>query len=101
MTGSVTDLSLDHDLGNDRKGTGYDVITWLEKAVVEYGLVPPNIKVHSANVPARPSGFFLCIKRSWLIWIEHLPSKQTVIGSNPIERAKYSVRFCENQFVNN
>lgn len=53
MTGAVTDVSLDHDLGNDKRGTGYDVITWMEKAVVDYGLVPPNIKVHSANVPAR------------------------------------------------
>lgn len=53
MTGAVTDVSLDHDLGDDKRGTGYDVITWLEKAVVDYGLVPPNIKVHSANVPAK------------------------------------------------
>ncbi len=53
MTGAVTDVSLDHVLGDDKRGTGYDVITWLEKAVVDYGLVPPNIKVHSANVPAK------------------------------------------------
>jgi len=53
MTGSVTDLSLDHDLGNDKKGTRYDVITWLEKAVSDYGIIPPKIKVHSANIAAR------------------------------------------------
>lgn len=53
MTGAVTDVSLDQNLGDDKRGTGYDVITWLEKAVVDYGLVPPNIKVHSANVPAK------------------------------------------------
>ncbi|MBV1909968.1 MAG: hypothetical protein KUG78_11650 [Kangiellaceae bacterium] len=53
MTGAVSDISLDHDLGNDKRGTGYDVITWLEKAVVDYGVIPPNIKVHSANVSAR------------------------------------------------
>jgi len=53
MTGAVTDLSLDHDLGDDKRGTGYDVITWLEKAVIEYGIIPPKIKVHSANVAAR------------------------------------------------
>ena len=53
MTGSVTDISLDHDLGNDSKGTGYDVITWMERAVVERGLIPPAIKVHSANIAAR------------------------------------------------
>ena len=53
MTGAVTEVSLDHDLGDDKRGTGYDVITWLEKAVVDYGLVPPNTKVHSAYVPAK------------------------------------------------
>lgn len=53
MTGAVTDVSLDHDLGDDKRGTGYDVITWLEKAVVEYGLVPPVINIHSANMPAK------------------------------------------------
>lgn len=30
--GNVTKISLDHDLGDDDKGTGYDVILWLEKA---------------------------------------------------------------------
>ena len=53
MTGAVSDLSLVHDLGNDKRGTGYDVITWLEKAVIDYGIVPPNMKIHSANIAAR------------------------------------------------
>lgn len=53
-TGKVTHLSLDHDLGNDEKGTGYDVITWLEEKVFfnpEFKL--PKIKVHSANPVAK------------------------------------------------
>lgn len=49
----VTEISLDHDLGNDEKGTGYDVILWIEKAVVTWGFKPPEIKVHSANPSAR------------------------------------------------
>ncbi len=53
MTGAVSDLSLDHDLGNDKRGTGYDVITWLEKAVIDYEIIPPNMKIHSANIAAR------------------------------------------------
>lgn len=53
MTGEVTELSLDHDLGDDNRGTGYDVILWLEEAVVTRGFVPPSIKVHSANSSAR------------------------------------------------
>jgi len=49
----VTEVSLDHDLGNDRKGTGYDVLLWLEKAVND-GFVPPKINIHTANTSARP-----------------------------------------------
>jgi hypothetical protein len=30
----VQELSLDHDLGDDARGTGYDVILWIEEAVV-------------------------------------------------------------------
>lgn len=51
-TGQVTDLSLDHDLGNDGRGTGYDVLIWIEDAVVTSGFVPPQITIHSANSAA-------------------------------------------------
>lgn len=53
----VTDLSLDHDLGEtgDKARTGYDVILWLEEQVVTNQFVPPeNITVHSSNSGARP-----------------------------------------------
>jgi hypothetical protein len=53
VTGQVAELSLDHDLGNDRHGTGYDVLTWIEEAVAMRGFRPPLIKVHSANTSAR------------------------------------------------
>ena len=52
-TGSVTELSLDHDLGDDDHGTGYDVILWIEEQVVTNNFSPPLIKVHSANTSAR------------------------------------------------
>ncbi|MEL6181846.1 MAG: cyclic-phosphate processing receiver domain-containing protein [Myxococcota bacterium] len=53
-TGQVTALSLDHDLGDDARGTGYDVVLWLEEAVATRGFVPPkSIRVHSANISAR------------------------------------------------
>ncbi len=52
-TGQVTDLSLDHDLGNDARGTGYDVVLWIEEAVITRGFVPPAMAVHSANSSAR------------------------------------------------
>lgn len=52
-TGQVTEISLDHDLGDDERGTGYDVVLWIEQAVFTEGFKPPLIKVHSANSSAR------------------------------------------------
>lgn len=52
-TGTVTELSLDHDLGDDARGTGYDVLLWIERAVAERGFVPPRMTVHTANPAAR------------------------------------------------
>jgi len=50
QTGTVTHLSLDHDLGDDKRGTGYDVLLWLEQEVVLNNFTPPaSIEVHSAN----------------------------------------------------
>lgn len=52
--GGVEALSLDHDLGDDDRGTGYDVVVWIEEAVATRGFVPPlDIRVHSANSSAR------------------------------------------------
>lgn len=51
--GGVDELSLDHDLGDDARGTGYDVLLWIERAVAERGFVPPRLHVHSANPAAR------------------------------------------------
>jgi hypothetical protein len=49
-TGQVTHISLDHDLGDDELiGTGYDVVLWMEEAVVLGKFTPPKINVHSAN----------------------------------------------------
>lgn len=46
-------ISLDNNLGNDARGTGYDVLLWIEKEVVENGFNPPEMLVHSANASAR------------------------------------------------
>jgi hypothetical protein len=53
QSGQVRGISLDHDLGDDERGTGYDVILWIEEAVALYAFVPPRIHVHSANASAR------------------------------------------------
>ena len=52
-TGTVVELSLDHDLGDDARGTGYDVLLWIERAVAERGFAPPRMQVPSANPAAR------------------------------------------------
>ena len=52
-SGQVTEISLDHDLGDDARGTGYDVVLWVEEAVAQHAFVPPKIHVHSANSSAR------------------------------------------------
>ena len=52
-TGEVEEISLDHDLGDDKHGTGYDVVLWIEEAVYTAGFNAPTIKVHSANPSAR------------------------------------------------
>ena len=57
-TGEIDAISLDHDLGlldGERELTGYDVVTWIERAVATEGFVPPRtIRVHSANASAAP-----------------------------------------------
>lgn len=53
QTHAVEEISLDHDLGNDEIGTGYDVLTWIEEQVVTNQYSAPKIKVHSANPAAR------------------------------------------------
>jgi len=54
QAGNVTHLSLDHDLGDDQRGTGYDVLLWIEQEVALSRFIPPaSIEVHSANPAGR------------------------------------------------
>lgn len=53
QTGRVECISLDHDLGDDTRGTGYDVVLWIEEMVATSGFRPPLILVHSANTSAK------------------------------------------------
>jgi DNA topoisomerase IB len=52
-TKRVSEISLDHDLGDDNHGTGYTVLQWLEKEVVMKDFAPPVIRIHTANPSAR------------------------------------------------
>lgn len=52
-TGHVTEVSLDHDLG-DGVPTGYDVITWLERQYATGRMTRPIIiHIHTANPVGR------------------------------------------------
>ena len=47
-------LSLDHDLGDDEKGTGYSIACFLEARLYLEGKQPPKtILIHSANPVGR------------------------------------------------
>jgi len=52
-TGEVDLISFDHDLGIEDgvEMTGYQVLLWIEEAVVLRGFKPPEMRVHSANPP--------------------------------------------------
>lgn len=52
-SGMVEEISLDHDLGDDERGTGYDVVLWIEEAVACRKFRPPLIHIHTANAAAR------------------------------------------------
>jgi len=65
-TGQVEELSLDHDLGDDHRGTGYDVILWIEKAVALRGFVPPRITcIQPIRQPRRGCLPVLKLSRDW------------------------------------
>src|SRR5688500_12240166 len=50
--GDVTEVSLDHDLGDD--DNGYRVITWIEEKVfTDSSYRPPSIAIHTSNPSAR------------------------------------------------
>ena len=50
----VNSLSLDHDLGNESFGTGYDVLVWIEEQVYYSDYNPPkSITIHTLNPSAR------------------------------------------------
>jgi hypothetical protein len=51
--GNVSEISLDHDLGDDERGTGYDVLLWIEEQVhTNSKFILPKINIHSANSSA-------------------------------------------------
>ena len=52
-TREVTELSLDHDLGDPGECTGYDIMGWIEVRVYHDDFPLPKIKFHTANPVGR------------------------------------------------
>nr|WP_309249558.1 cyclic-phosphate processing receiver domain-containing protein [Paraburkholderia sp. CNPSo 3272] len=48
-SGIVEEISLDHDLGDDARDTGYDVILWIEEVVA----------LHDSVYQGQPTGWSL------------------------------------------
>jgi hypothetical protein len=80
--GGVTEISLDHDLGNDERGTGYDVVLWVEEAVAIRGFVAPKLGVHSANSSARAK------MEQGIAKIERLTSQLAQAPNKSLERTR-------------
>lgn len=51
--GGVTTISLDHDLGDEQNGTGYDVACYIEQAAYNGMFAPIEVTIHSANPVGR------------------------------------------------
>jgi len=52
-TGTVTLISLDHDLGEAQNGTGYDVACFIEQSAYDGQLASIEVLIHSANPVGR------------------------------------------------
>lgn len=48
----VTELSLDHDLGEGQED-GYSVLCWIERQVANHHFTPPKIHIHTDNPAGR------------------------------------------------
>lgn len=66
-TGQVQLISLDHDLGNELAGTGYDVALFLEKSAYHNEIPPVKWEIHSAN-PVGRSNMLAALKKADSFW---------------------------------
>lgn len=66
-SGSFSLVSLDHDLGGESSGTGYDVAKFIEEGAFNGTLPPMEVRVHSAN-PVGVSRIRACIRNAEKFW---------------------------------
>jgi hypothetical protein len=65
--GMVYHISLDHDLGHDSNGTGYDVAKFIEEGAFQGSIAPMEVSVHSAN-PVGANNMKRCIDNAKKFW---------------------------------
>lgn len=66
-SGLVSGISLDHDLGAEENGTGYDVAKFIEERAYYGTLDPMDVEVHSAN-PVGAKNMQRCIDNANRFW---------------------------------
>lgn len=65
----VKGISLDHDLGDDENGTGYDVACFIEQSAYNGTLQPLEVSIHSAN-PVGRSRMEQVLERARCFWMK-------------------------------
>lgn len=65
--GGIGVVSLDHDLGDESNGTGYEVAKFIEEGAFLGTLPPMEVRVHSAN-PVGASRMRMCIENANRYW---------------------------------
>ena len=69
MTGECEAISLDHDLGEDSAGTGYNVALWIEQAAHSGAINPLLWTIHSAN-PIGRARMLAALNNANRYWVE-------------------------------
>lgn len=85
MTNTVTEISLDHDLGDEEiVGSGYMVAKWIEMKAHEGYLKPLKWKVHSAN-PVGRKNMEAAMKNAERFWEEKRYSDEIMTKENKMD----------------
>jgi hypothetical protein len=66
-SGRVSEISLDHDLGSEENGTGYEVAKFIEEGAYHGYVAFMEVKVHSAN-PVGAKNIQACIDNANHFW---------------------------------
>lgn len=67
--GNIAEVSLDHDLGPNTSGTGYDVAAWIEREAYLGNMPRMELRIHSAN-PVGKMRMEMAIENANRYWAE-------------------------------